>query len=68
MGHLTILGNWKIFGDLESPKSKPALEIGLCKIDRFEKVGKTISQSINMPQDQPERCRGSSIITSKTMT
>jgi hypothetical protein len=29
--------------ELENPKSKPALEIGLWKIDRFEKVGRTIS-------------------------
>jgi hypothetical protein len=39
-----------IFGGLENPKSKPTLEIGLWKIDGFEKVGRTISQSINMPQ------------------
>jgi hypothetical protein len=63
-----------IFCELENPKSKPALEIGLWKIDGFEKVGRRISQSINMPQDTPqvvkpwERRRRSSIITPKTTT
>jgi hypothetical protein len=42
-----------ISGELEIPKSKPTLEIVLWKIDGFEKVGRTISQSINMPQDPP---------------
>jgi hypothetical protein len=34
-----------------NPKSKPTLEIGLWKIDGFEKVGRTISKSIIKQQD-----------------
>jgi hypothetical protein len=54
------IGNWEIFGqlggisgELEISKSKSALEIGLWKIDGFEKAGSTFSQSINLPQDPP---------------
>ena len=44
-----------IFGELENPKSKPALEIGLWNIDGFEKVGTREKNDpiTNVPQDPP---------------
>jgi hypothetical protein len=51
-----------IVGELENPKSKLALEIGLCKIDGFEKVGRRgykNDPTTNMPQIHHESsCTG----------